>query len=385
MNGMNPMEMFMVQSGMNLGSDMMAGNRGMPNTMQGMNEAIKSMAFLQMMQALSGGGGKATFDSKGMNINMPTEMMSSFIGGGQEGQPQMFEPFKKAPDLSSDVNSNQLMSNFLGGGGSLETSPFPGGTPSLSSIDWSSMPFTGLTPQDYAIGINARLARDKFEAEQAAEGRIDPVELADLMYKMQLTKSSAASEAEARKRTSLLGTDTKDDRPAAIQIYEYAKTEAGGGFTGSYTEFKDAATTTHQKDYEAAKEGGYTGSFNEWLLSMSKAGAINLSFGEKLSQKITEQTELSKLAGQKYFDSPKWTDDVVKYLGSDAVRSKVIHGETSDNEEAIKFIEGKIAGTGGEITDAKWSDDRLYIIWTVTWPTGETQEIKYGISTGTTE
>ena len=139
--------------------------------------------------------------------------------------------------------------------------------------------------------------------------------------------------------------------------------------------FQDAAKTAHKKDYDEAVAGGYKGSFNTWMLDMAKAGAINLG------TKVEEKKTMSELEGQLYFNSPKWPDDLGKYLSSEDVQNVIFQSNTPKQaraEETVKYIEGKITAGGGQITATKIEKDGTGV-WTVKWPSGDIKEIRYKV------
>lgn len=218
-------------------------------------------------------------------------------------------------------------------------------SPSQSGI--SAADLTGLTPQDISSAF-----QDTLSVEALKQKRVRDV--IDMIYKF----------------NKMQNTDT-----AAIKNYKYAVRD---GYTGSFEEFQRDSKTTHQKDYEEAVAGGYEGSFNEWLLQMRRAGATRISLGEKL----TEKKAIGELKGQLYFKDPKSSSDLAKYISSEDVQNKIFASDDPDlarAEESVKFIEGKITAGGGTIEDVKLSEDGKTMIWTVKWPSGDTETIERAI------
>jgi len=384
MGGMSPQQMMMAQMLFSVGADVYSGNRAAPNTTQNFGNIMRNIAFMQMMQNIGGRGGKATIDGKGAKIEMPSEMMNEFMGGTQPGG--QYEGLSPGWNPQPQQNQSQLMSKFLGGG-TPEASPF-------LDVDWGKMPVTGITPQDYVIGINARMAQDKFKAEQAElvrKGQLDLPELMELMYKGQLSEESKARTSKLLKPDkidpldNLSPIEVPDVGAVSLRQWNALPNEEQRFAIAAHRAKKMGDTKFDRKTWEMLnptdRERFLTHLKDDpELLKLEKdlkaAGAPKITIGEKMS----EQSQLSKLAGQKYFDNPKWVDDVTKHIGSDAIRSELIMSDTPDQDratEVIKYVRRKITGGGGRIIDYRLAEDGKTLIWNVQWSTGKTQEVSY--------
>lgn len=74
---------------------------------------------------------------------------------------------------------------------------------------------------------------------------------------------------------------TASKASASIQEYEAAQTS---GFTGTFMEFltqKNARDPSSVKEYEYAQSQGYKGSFEQFIKEKAKAGATNVTVGDK--------------------------------------------------------------------------------------------------------
>lgn len=240
----------------------------------------------------------------------------------------------------------------------------------------------GLTPENISQALQFKFAKEEM-------GQKKVTDLIDMIYKGALTDQALATAEKNKPSITIPGTDikltrdqyldwykaaNKDERTAAIKNYEYAQ---GKGYKGSFEQFQDASRTSHQKDFEQAKAEGYEGSFNEWMLSMAKAGAMNL--GDLLEREGGK----ADVRAQKYFTDPEGlVADVDKYVDSEEVQNRLFQYSSDPRQREIetvrakeKFITGKIIASGGEIVDEKL-DGRTFV-FTVKWKDGTTSEVRY--------
>jgi len=117
---------------------------------------------------------------------------------------------------------------------------------------------------------------------------------------------------------------------------------------------------------------------------VAAAGATRITLGEKLK----EVKERAGLKGQLWFKDPKWTSDLEKHISSEDVQNELFAtGFEPGSAEyigakarhKIKFIEDKITAGGGEIVNVKWAADGKTMVWTVKWPSGDTETVKYAV------
>ena len=364
---------------------------------------IQSQNFMKLLKQLLGPDGtKGTFDSSGISLKIPKESsMFGSILGGDEGMKSDY--FSANPSLAPAAPSTPAAPAAapVFGGRSTVANPFD---TSLSGTSISPSDLAGLTTQDITAAIGAKNAADQLKQQSARD-------LVDSLYKGAVIKREERStDADIKYKESLIEkakADIENDKPIyktengmllnakdylayqkmvkedqtpAVKNYEYALKQ---GFKGSFVDFQDNAKTTHKKDYDEAVSGGYKGTFNTWMLDMAKAGAINLG------QKVEEKKAFSELTGQLYFNDPKWTTELDKYMNSEDVQNTLMRvpGKSGSTEytagvtkakaaERVKFVEGKISAGGGEIQDVKFDKDGKTMIWTVKWPSGDIKTIK---------
>jgi len=314
----------------------------------------------------SGADGKVKINADNM------EAFSSLLGdsGGSElSIPGAADQRKDIMSMQAPAAPTQPQTQSQGGLDTnilkslLNPTSSPSDVPAYSDL-------VGLTPQDMQQALAGaqqtellkQKIKDNLAARQAQQRQLDISE-------------RQAETSELTAKTNLFKAMTKDERTAAQKNYEFAKEE---GFPGSFIDFQNTAKTTHQKDFEAAKADGYEGSFNEWMLDMAKAGAITI--GELTSREMAK----GDIAGQLYFKKGEFIKDLNKHMSSDEVQNKLFATDLSQRDiesakEKVIFIEQNIISRGGEITDIRFAKDGKTMVWTVTWPTGDTEEINHGV------
>ena len=321
--------------------------------------------YMKILQGILSGegevpeGAKMTRDAKGTKFEIPSTALSMDGGGGGEVAAGG-GGVAPAGDPGAGINK-ELMSLI---------------NPSSSQLGGSSASdLAGLTPQDISNALKGALSVEALKQQTVTDA-------VDMQLKQRQIESLTPS-------ITIPGTDIKltndqylkwykeadkDERTAAIKNFEYAKEK---GFSGSFEQFQDNAKTTHKKDYDEAKSSGYKGTFNEWMLEMAKAGATTIG-------DITGREKAKgELEGQMYFKDPKWTDDVDEHMEDKSVRQKLMNAEDPTKahaSEKVTFIENRIMAGGGTIESIEWADDgKKVMIWTVKWPSGDTEKIRHGI------
>lgn len=334
---------YLAAAGQDIGSGNAIGTNVNQSTQQ--NIAAQSQAKLQdkyiklLQQMLSGQvpeGGKIVTDSKGMKLDIP----HSALGGN----------FFSNEDLASMKPRLDLELSPQPQRGISPANPFDS-----SQLEISPSDLAGLNPQDIGRALEGAMGVESLKQRKFSD-------VIDAMYKKSLM-DKYRSEDKDRERT------------AAIKNYEYAVQQ---GYKGNFADWEKDTKTTHQKDYDAAKEGGYRGSFHEWLLDVNRASAPSIRIGEKVDTALA----LSKISGEKYFNDPRWIDDIDKYLNSTNVRMNWFGAEDEVQEKAAtvaKYVENKIAAGGGEIVEVPDWDGKT-ITWKVKWPSGNIEELRYAVS-----
>ncbi|MBU2249231.1 MAG: hypothetical protein KKD77_20960 [Gammaproteobacteria bacterium] len=341
----------------------------------------QTTSYPAMFGELIKGGGKMTMDKDGFSLKAPKEALNIGgeeskigIGSGSGGtSPNLSTTSPEMKDLMSLLNPSEAQQGISGADLAGLTSQ------DVSQALAGALSVEGLR-QETASGIAARAlkARELASGERLTDAQIKKLEAETSELTPSITIPGTDIGLTRKQYIEWWKAATKDERTAAIKNYEYAQNK---GYKGSFEQFQDAASTTHQKDYAKAKAEGYEKDFNTWMLEMAKAGAINL--GDIVERKkATEDIE-----AQKYFTSPKGlTQDVSKYLNTEEVQNELFRYSNDPaklglekTKKTITFVEGKITGAGGSITDVQWKGDTM--VWVVTWPNGETSEVKYGIGT----
>jgi len=116
--------------------------------------------------------------------------------------------------------------------------------------------------------------------------------------------------------------------------------------------------------------------FKEFYFESKRAGAPQISLGEKLNIKA-----------EKFFTDPKGLPVAVeKFMNTDDVQNQLIQfapgseeGNLKRAQLAVSFIEGRIQTAGGSIEEVKMSSNGKIMTWTVKFPSGNVEEISYGV------
>lgn len=345
---------------------------------------ISSQNFMKLLQQLLGPDGtKGTFDSKGISLNIPKEsqMFSSILGGEEPHSVDM----SLAPKTSTTPKT----------GGISTVNPF---VTSRSETNFSPADLAGLTPKDIAMAWGTKQEQDKLENKKASD-------VAEALYRQDLLGINRENAASTRlgKITELMKSLRKaplevpglgnlsmdefnalDTKTKAYAYYAFDAKKKSEEVL-SYNDWaKQVDTPLAKQLYDLSQEDP---DFGEWLIGKYKpSGATRITLGEK----IEEKKKMSELSGQLYFNDPKWTTELDKYMASPDVWDKLanVPGKSGSPEykaglvkarakEKAKFIEDKITAGGGKVVDAKV--DGKTGIWTVQWPDGSTKEIKYAI------
>ena len=285
---------------------------------------IQSQNIMNMLQQLLGPDeSKATFSKAGINLTIPKEnAMVADTLKGTASPAQNIAPVSPTPIPSQRD-------------GSVISNPFTG--------NFSASDLAGLTPQDIISVLGMKMRQEELKVDKE--------------YK------EAVSKAALNKNTS----------PNEVRLYQYA---VGQGYKGSFVDFKNSGVPNPYKEYEAAVKDPR---FNKWLLEQKKAGATNISLGEKISEKKA----MSELEGQIYFNNPKRTEDINKLVQAfdkgSAWRISKEDRPLARAKVIVMGIEDKIAAGNGTIKEVIMDKDNRTMIWTVQWPSGDIKKIKQTI------
>ncbi len=263
-------------------------------------QLIGAKNMKELLSKIMAGGGKMNLDKDKFSLNAPSSVLSDMFAGGQGTKDLSIAPAPApsatiGPTLLGPATTPDVGVSPEVPAGDFRKNPF---NPSPSPPDVRNVDLAGLTPGDVAGAFGLGLTAD------------------------QIRQAGIAETSKARLREAQI---TKALRPekdtAAVETYKFAQRQ---GFKGSIKEFK-TQTTGHKKDYDEAKAGGYKGSFNDWMLAMAQAGAINL--GE-----FTARKEAAVDVKQRaYFTSADFSSDVDK-----AVLARRSEYEASDDPAKAK-------------------------------------------------
>ncbi len=282
------------------------------------------------------GGGKVSIDNKNFNLTGPTHLLGT-------GKDNSANQVSQLPDTQSTP-----------------VAPTTPTTQPTQTTQSNTNPFANLGPGDLA-GLTPAMISNAL-SQSTNINQTTP------------TYSVPGLDAKLTRAEYIKAKSTQPKKTNEIKNYEYAVNQ---GFKGSSIDFKNAAETTHMKDYKAAvKDGGYTGDFNSWLYDMAKAGAINL--GDIVARK----SATSDISAQKYFTSPTGlSKDIDKYMNSNEVQNKLFQItdpkklKIATSQEKENYIVSKITASGGKIQSSRL--DGTTFVWDVEWPDGKTSEVRH--------
>ncbi len=382
--------------------DLLAGNPIGANVNAVTQQNIQSQNYMKLLQQLLGGGipgSKLTADDKGVKFELPKGI---FGQGMSQSTDQNLAPVAKPATSELNTNSN-LMQMF---GGSSNINPFVSSQPEITAAD-----LAGLTPQDISSALGAR-----FTAEQLGQKKAS--EIADMLYKQEtlgIAKENLGLEKEKigisreevqRKRESDVLTFLEKMKPdkldevypipvpgkGKVSVREWEKLPdeykryalAASQYSAqdqedfmSYEDWRNSTPTERERFLNAAMERP---ELMEAAERLAKAGApVNV-----IETAVEKQKKLSQLKGQEYFNDPKWIEDLNKHIENtdfDNVPGRGVEYTTNlkkaKTKERVNYIESKIRASKGEIVDVKRQGK--VGVWTVKWPSGDTEEISYAI------
>lgn len=317
---------------------------------------ISSQNALAVLKKMLAGnvpeGGKLTIDNKAATFNIPTSALSVPTGGlGPTGQFQMGKINPADMGGTAGITSTPLSQpaspnvqgemNFL--------NPFePGQLGGISASD-----LAGLNPDDLY-----KMMQLKLQQQELGQKRMS--DLVDMLYKQGLLDYYAGNIEEGRERLKLARGEEvrkwvdlamKDDRPASVQEFEFAKTPEGGGYEGTFDEFKNPDNTSEWRNYIKAGKNDpkFKMNFFDYQKSLREAGRQVIG----LPAKLEEHTALDQLETRKFF-SGNWTKaadtlDIRNPLPYDLYNKYVKSGMKSSEAESAALVDAKLITLRNEI------------------------------------
>ena len=329
--------------------------KGLDKTNQ---QNISAQNYMKMLQKMMAGGAKVGMDADNTTIKMPTRDAHTIMGvqgddiAGQAGGFGNDRSFAGGGTSATPqpTSVNNTIASILGG--NVNPKPSPLGNFSASDL-------AGLTPQDISAALTGKFTQEKINQEGVNSQFDNAYKLAQINRLMEPTKEKTTAE---------------------IENYQYA---VRGGYKGTFEEWKSVKDTTNQNDYRMARNDGYSGTFMEFLREKGEWGKTTINIGEKLDEKKA----MNKLEGQLYFGKGDHIKELAVRKKSEDYQNTMFRLKMQDPEKAaafesedtVKFIEGRITGMGGKINKVAWDKDGKTMVWTVRWPSGDTEVIRHGI------
>jgi len=326
---------------------------------QPVQQNIASQNFAGLLKKMLAGGGKMTLDKDTFSLKGDSKLLQG-PGNNEAGTSlgDMTEPLSIAPTGGGVAGGSQ---DFLGD--ILNPSSSPLG-------DISAADLAGLTPQMISNALELRQAQEQIEDKRVSDvaRTLTESRRTDILERQ-------ASTAERKADIAAFSALTKDERTSARKNYDFAKTKEGGSFKGTFVDYNEGLVRERRLYDEAVASGmdSKDNPFHKWLLDLRKAGATQISVGERLDIKA-----------KKYFTDPKGlVADIGKHINSEDVQNQMFALGGDEKAQGRKraeltagFIESKITGAGGVVTSVNM--DGRTRIWTVEWQDGSTSEVKHG-------
>jgi hypothetical protein len=358
-------------------------------TIAAQSKAKEQKRQMEMLSKLLGQGVdfKSSADGK-VTINAETiDALSSLLGGG--GEMNMKE--EASTGLAPDATQIQPTKS-QGSLGFLQSLLNP---PSSSPDVPAYSDLVGLTPQDMSQALagaqQTELLKSRVASDLAARRAAVASAKTDTAYKQALTKQAQAttkktlaSMEDEIQRAPLavpgIGTLTMDQwksldtKTKAYSYYAY-NAKQNDETVMPYSEWsKQTDEPTAKQLYDLARVDP---DFRDFYFESKRAGATQVSVGER-------ELEKAGVAGQTYFKSGKFINDLDDYMSSEEVQNKLFatppeQRGTQEAVERVQFIEQNIISRGGTISDIKFAEDGKTMVWTVEWPSGDTEEVKHVI------
>lgn len=339
------------------------------NAVTQQNIGAQSQAkLLKTFQGMLGGGTvptgwKMVRDEKGTKLELPNSALET----KEESQGLAVEgsslPGGSGTDWSNPENLNKLR----------VLNPFVEG----QSGELTGADLAGLGPEDVsrafagALGakeLEQRSISDLLDAQYKGMGR--QIEIAKLLRESPL-------EVPGLGKLSFDEWESLDTKTKAYSYYAFNEKQNSRPPL-SFNEWSQQAD--EESIYSIYKLAQSDPAFKDFFFSQKQAGATRITLGEK----VEEKKALAGLEGQFFFKDPKWTDVVDKRINSEEVQNRTFSLPEAKRsraiaEEKVKVIEEKINAGGGTIIDIAWDKDGKTMVWTVKWPSGDTEKIRYGI------
>jgi hypothetical protein len=380
--GLDPKMMMLMQYLSTAGSAISQNQPVAPAINQVTNANMANQSQLKLMQALLGGGAGGTELPEGAkvsmdNVNTTWKIPSSALKG-MTGDPRTF-------GLDAEANSPAQAPNpGMGSEASFGAPQFqPGNAPQPSElakspyVNPSSSPLdnltaadlVGLTPKDLMQALQFKLMKNELAGKQADRKSVAAT------ARMNANTARRNSDVSMLNAIRAMG---KDERTSAIQNFEFAQSDLGGKWTGTFAEFQRDARTTHGKDYDKAyADDKSIGSFNEWLRDITALGG-----GMNLQDKKDVRLMQADVDAISYLSDPKGlSTDVDKYINTESAQNELFqlvgnpsrHRERKAELEAAYIRKKILAIDGAKIIDIVSSGHTL--TWKIKYKDGSTGEI----------
>jgi hypothetical protein len=255
---------------------------------------VKASQNLKFLQKVLGAGGKLNVDGEKTSLHIPT----SGLFGGAPGATEAAGASSEMP--APGVNTSGT--SALSGGATSNPNPSQGSLDYLSSLaDIGSFNPAGLTPEDIRGAMSIRLAQDDLMRKKVQD-------VATNAYHMETAKITKMLREAQLDKISREKPETTND----IKEYEYAKQQ---GYSGDFKTWqqmrKDEGTTADFKNYQEAVKQGFKGTLFDYQEKL--ASARRPSVGEVEAKAGASTTGHNIAEHEKYPDSESLAKDIANF------------------------------------------------------------------------
>ena len=356
------------------GQDIQAGRPLGANVNQVTQQNIAAQNYAKLLKKMLESGGKVSMDKDKVSINYPVNAADGAFNplgsSGQAGTPGLASGDRGTTGENLAKLNAPSTNATLGGNLSAPN-------PSSSPLDIPASDLAGLTPQDISDALGFRMKAEELGQQKIADAMRYMVAQQKLnqpetQYPIPVPGVGAVTETQWKELPA-------ETRAYAAYVYQSKKANPTEPVM-SLTEFKKISPDTQIQYLKALQDDP---SLMETALAVRRAGATNVTVGEKIGLKVEE----SKIIPRTAMNSGKLMEDIRRDESSEAFQNKLFRLQTTDPAAAKSFkvenraarIQSIIDQGRGKQFDVKYDESTGIITFKVKWPNGDVEDYKYDL------
>jgi hypothetical protein len=289
---------------------------------------------------------------KGLTDNLQGQMVSGrYVGASPwQGIANIYSAYKGRELATEADRKQQELAEMLRAEGDKDLMAYGEAVTPKPAVEGGIYgPDNKLTTQTTADMFGANMELNPQYKEVAAQAAVEP----DYATGMRILRKS--KDPETRQLAKLL----MADQMKTLILPEGSTAIRGSLFgKGGQTIQGAPKETTDFKNYEKAREGGFLGTFNDWLTSQKKAGATNVSVGgaKDLAGQVGDISKESRISAMGAVQSADSANRIIQAVDS----NKLFTGVGANQRlTAAQIADG--LGLGGKDTAEKIANSRQAI------------------------